>query len=66
MLRSRGCCQEKHIPGELEGALVVGRAAETTAEAGCRGELGGVGDGVFAYVAATEVGMTRLGFRGLL
>ena len=58
-LRSRGRCQKKYIPGGQDGALVVGRVAEAAAEAGYCDELGGVGDGVFAYVAEAQVGMTH-------
>ena len=66
MLRSLGHHQKKYIPGGQEGALVTGRVAEVAAEAGCRDELGGVGDGVFAHVAEEQVGMTHWVFRGLL
>jgi hypothetical protein len=38
---------------------VAGHVAWPAAEAGCRDELGGVGDGVFAHVAEEQLGMTH-------
>ena len=38
---------------------MAGRVAEAPAEAGYRDELGEVGDGVFAYVAEAQAGMTH-------
>lgn len=45
---------------------MAGRVAEAAAEAGCRDELGGVGDEVFAYVAEAQSRDDALGSRGLL
>lgn len=65
-LRSHGHHQKKYIPGGQEGALVAGRVAEAAAEAGCRDELGGVGDEEFAFCSGGTSRDDALGFRGLL